>query len=163
MHQLRAARIDELAKLTELCVQSKAFWGYDDAFIRNCRDKLSFHPADMENSQICVAENNHTLLGVAQLLFTNEIAFLERLCVAPANLKTGIGKALFGWSINTAHWAGAKRLLIECDHHSAGFYHRMGAREEDSVESRAFPGQQLPRFNITLTPSRRTLTILPIL
>ncbi|MEA9390566.1 GNAT family N-acetyltransferase [Acerihabitans sp. TG2] len=156
MYQLRAARMDELTKLTELCVQSKAFWGYDDAFIRDCRDKLNFHPADMEKSHICVAENDHTLLGVAQLLFTDEIAFLERLCVAPANLKTGIGKSLFGWSINTAHRAGAKRLLIECDHHSAGFYQRMGAREEEFVESRVFPGQQLPRFNITLTPSRRS-------
>ncbi len=155
MHQLRAARIDELAKLTELCLQSKAFWGYDEAFIHDCRNKLTFQPEDMERSQICVAEHNHTLLGVAQLLFTDEIAFLERLFVAPANLKTGIGKALFGWSINTAHRAGAKRLLIECDRHSAGFYQRMGAREEGSVESGAFPGQRVPRFNITLTPCRR--------
>lgn len=154
MHRLRAARIDELAKLTELCLLSKASWGYDDALLRRYRDKLTFRPADIENSHICVAEDNHTLLGVAQLMFTDEIAVLERLFVAPANLHTGIGKALFGWSINTAHRAGARRLLIDCDPHSAGFYQRMGARAEGYVPSGVHPDHQLPRFNITLHPCR---------
>ncbi|WP_413734588.1 GNAT family N-acetyltransferase [Sodalis sp. RH21] len=154
MHQLRAARIDELAKLTELSLQSKAFWGYDAALMPGCRASRAFHPSDMENSQICVAEGDNALLGVAQLMFDNEIAFLERLFVAPANLKTGIGKALFGWSIKAAHRAGAQRLLIDCDPLSAGFYQRMGAREEGFVESDTVPGQRVPRFKITLTPCR---------
>ncbi|NDL62840.1 GNAT family N-acetyltransferase [Acerihabitans arboris] len=155
MFQLRAARIDELAKLTELCLQSTALLGYDDALRHACRERLTFRPADMENSLICVAAADNALLGAAQLLLHDEIAFLERLFVAPANAKTGIGKTLFGWSINTAHRAGAERLLIDCHPLAAGFYQRMGARAADTADPGPVPGGHgTPRFRITLTRCR---------
>ncbi|WP_413722351.1 GNAT family N-acetyltransferase [Sodalis sp. RH23] len=154
MFRLRAARIDELSRLTELCVQSTALLGYDDALRQSCRDKLTFRPADMENSLICVAEAGNALLGAAQLLLQDEIALLERLFVAPDNANTGIGKMLFGWSINAAHRAGAERLLIDCHPLAAGFYQRMGARAEGTVDTGLLPGQPTPRFRITLTPCR---------
>jgi N-acetylglutamate synthase-like GNAT family acetyltransferase len=144
MLQLRAARIDELERLTELCVQSKALLGYDEAFIRGCREMLIFRPADIENTSICVAEADNTLMGAAQLCFQDEIAFLQRLFVSPANTKHGIGKALFGWSLKAAHRAGAKRLLIDCDPGTAGFFQRMGAREEGIVDSGTIPGYRIP-------------------
>jgi len=154
MLQLRAARIDELEKLTELCLQSKALLGYDDAFMSGCRAMLTFRPTDIENTSICVAEADNTLLGAAQLFFDNEIAFLQRLFVSPDKTKRGIGKALFGWSLKAAHRAGAKRLLIDCDPETAGFFQRMGAREEGIVDSGTVPGYRIPRFKVTLSPCR---------
>ena len=154
MLQLRAARIDELDKLTELCLQSKALCGYDDAFMRYCREMLTFHPADIENSSICVAESDNQLLGAAQLSFDDGNAFLKHLFVSPARTRRGIGKALFGWSLQAAHRAGAERLLIDCDPQAAGFFQRMGAREEGIVESGMVPDHRMPRFKVTLSPCR---------
>ncbi|HEY0209199.1 GNAT family N-acetyltransferase [Acerihabitans sp.] len=154
MLRLRAARFDELPQLTELCVQSTALVGYDDALRQSCRDRLAFRPADMENSLICVAEADNALLGAAQLLLQDDIAFLARLFVSPANAMTGIGKTLFGWSLNAAHRAGAERLLIDCHPLAAGFYQRMGARAEERVDKGPLPGLPTPRFRITLTPCR---------
>ena len=34
---LRPARPEEGAELIELCLRSKAVWGYDDAFMAACR------------------------------------------------------------------------------------------------------------------------------
>lgn len=154
MLQLRAARIDELTKLTELCLQSTTLLGFDDALRQTCRDKLTFRPTDIENSLICVAEADNALLGAAQLLLHDETAFLARLFVAPANAKTGIGKTLFGWSLNVAHRAGARRLLIDCHPLAAGFYQRMGARAEGDSDSNPGYAPRTPRFRINLTPCR---------
>lgn len=154
MLQLRAARIDELDKLTELCWQSKALWGYDDNAMRCCKEKLTFQPADIDNTLIYVAESGDNLLGAAQLYFNNDIAFLQRLFVAPAYTKHGIGKALFGWSLKAAHHAGAQRLLIDSDPQAAGFFLRMGAREEGMADSSSVPGQRAPRFKVTLSSCR---------
>ncbi|XBS71022.1 GNAT family N-acetyltransferase [Acerihabitans sp. KWT182] len=154
MLHLRAARLDELEQLTELCLLSKALSGYDDAFMRDCRQMLRFRPADIEKTSICVAEADNTLLGAAQLYFEDEIAFLQRLFVSPDKTKNGIGKALFGWSLKAAHRAGAKRLLIDCDPAIAGFFQRMGAREEGIVDSGTVPGYRIPRFKVTLSPCR---------
>ncbi len=156
MFQLRAARIDELEKLTELCLQSKALSGYDDAFMRGCREMFTFRPSDMENTSVCVAETGRHLLGAAQLNFQDEIAFLQRLFVSPDYTRHGIGKALFGWSLKAAHRAGAKRLLIDCDPETAGFFRRMGAREEGIVDSGRVAGCRIPRFKVTLSPCRST-------
>ncbi|WP_158382324.1 GNAT family N-acetyltransferase [Candidatus Sodalis pierantonius] len=105
----------------------------------------------MENSLICVAESDSQLLGVAQLQVEEDEAFLARLFVSPARQKAGIGKSLFGWSIKAAHRAGATRLLIDADPLAAGFYQRMGARQEGSVDSVTVPGWRKPRFRVTLS------------
>ncbi|TKI07427.1 GNAT family N-acetyltransferase [Martelella alba] len=154
MLQLRAARIDELDKLTELCLQSKAVYGYDDDFMRCCRETLTFHPADVESSSICVAECDRELLGAAQLFFSEGNAILQRLFVSPAKTRHGIGKALFGWSLQMAHRAGARRLLIDCDPQAAGFFRRMGARPEGVVDSNIVPDRRMPRYQVTLSSRR---------
>ena len=41
MIRLRDARQDELQSLTELCLRSKAVWGYDAAFMAACRIELT--------------------------------------------------------------------------------------------------------------------------
>lgn len=154
MPRLRKARLDELATLTELCIRSTVLIGYDDQHRQACRESLTFRPADMEQSHICVAEADNVLLGAALLLFHENTAFIERLFVAPENARTGIGKALFGWALTTAHRAGAQRLLINCHPRAAGFYQRMGAREAHSADPSPFPGRGMPRFQITLTSRR---------
>ena len=53
MLHLRPARPDEADLLTELCLRSKAVWGYDDAFMRACRAELTLSPADFTRPHRC--------------------------------------------------------------------------------------------------------------
>jgi hypothetical protein len=97
MHSLRTPRLDEAAVLTELCLRSKAVWGYDEEFMRACRDELTLTPSTMQSSHLKVAEIDGCLLGMAQVTVKGDIAELDKLFVEPTRLRSGTGRALFDW------------------------------------------------------------------
>ena len=68
MLRLRTPRAHEATMLTELCLRSKALWGYDNEFMQACRDELTL-TASMMRSSSCfkVAEIDGTVIGVAQV------------------------------------------------------------------------------------------------
>jgi len=67
MITLRPPRPDELAALTELCLRSKAVWGYDRDFIDACRGELTMTAVDLSSSHLQVAERDERAVGVAQV------------------------------------------------------------------------------------------------
>jgi GNAT superfamily N-acetyltransferase len=112
---LRAARVEEASTLTELCLRSKAVWGYDAEFLAACRAELALHPADFESSYVEAAEIDRELVGMCQLTLANERAILERLFVAPSCLGRGIGRLLYRWAEDVARSNSAAEIRIEAD------------------------------------------------
>ena len=88
---LRSAEVGESLVLIELCLRSKAVWGYDLEFLRACRTELAFTPVDFECSQVQVAETEGKIVGVAQIKTEGKIAALEKLFVDPEHLGSGVG------------------------------------------------------------------------
>ena len=150
MLALRPARPDEAAALTELCLRSKAVWGYDAAFMQACRGELAVTPAAITSSRVQVAEIDGRLAGVAEVKSEGQIAQLEKLFVEPAMLRTGTGRKLLDWAKATARAAGATTMLIEADPDAAPFYRRMGAVDDGVVPSGSIPGRFIPRLNLSL-------------
>ena len=150
MLALRPARPEEGAALTELCLRSKAVWGYDDAFMAACRRELTLTPASIRTSQVQVAEMDGCLAGVAEVKSSGDTAQLEKLFVEPAMLRTGTGRKLLDWAKATARAAGATALVIEADPDAAEFYRRMGAVDDGLVPSGSIPGRLIPRLNLRL-------------
>ena len=146
MTRLRAARADELQKLNELCLRSKAVWGYDRAFLDACQDELELHEGELESSYIAVAEANGKIIGVAQVEIEKFEMHLLKMFVEPASLKHGVGSMLFQWACNEARANGARRLIVESDPYAAPFYRRMGARDVGLVPSGSIPGRMLPKL-----------------
>ena len=72
MLHLRPARPDEAELLTELCLRSKAVWGYDDAFMRACRAELTLSPVDFATSSLQVAVEGDQVTGVVQVVVDGE-------------------------------------------------------------------------------------------
>lgn len=147
MLTLRAASFAEADALTELCLRSKAVWGYDEEFLRACRSELTITPWKMRESffQVAIAEGE--LAGVAQLsLKESSAAELEALFVEPRLQGLGTGRALFQWAISICRDHGRRTLLIESDPGAASFYKRMGAKETGVVPSGSIPGRMIPRF-----------------
>lgn len=147
---LRASRADELAALTDLCLRSKAVWGYDRAFMDACRDELTLTQEDLRETTLQVAERDGAIVGVAQVSVDGANAHLEKLFVEPGQLRGGTGRALFDWAKVTAATLGAKHLVIEADPDAAPFYRRMGARDDGMVPSGSIPGRRLPRLVLML-------------
>jgi N-acetylglutamate synthase-like GNAT family acetyltransferase len=150
MLALRPARPEEGPALTELCLRSKAIWGYDDAFMQACRRELTLTPASIMASQVQVAELDGRLAGMAEVKSSCDTAQLEKLFVEPAMLRTGTGRKLLDWAKATARAAGATALVIEADPDAAEFYRRMGAVDDGLVPSGSIPGRLIPRLNLPL-------------
>ena len=143
---IRAPDVAELPVLGELCVRSKAVWGYDADFMAACRAELAFHPNDLTSSRIAVAEQDGAILGVAQVRMSGHEADLLKLFIEPSALRGGVGKVLFAWAIDVARDMGAMRLTIEADPDAAPFYRRLGARDVGLAPSGSIAGRMLPRL-----------------
>ena len=147
---IRAPRIEELPGLSDICLRSKAVWGYSAEFLAACRGELSFDPSDLRLTPIAVAEQDEKLLGVAQVKFVQGEADLAKLFVQPGCLRSGVGRALLHWAMEVATEQGAVRLTIDSDPGAADFYRRMGARDAGQSPSGSIPGRMLPRLVIDL-------------
>jgi GNAT superfamily N-acetyltransferase len=150
MLHLRPARPDEAGLLTELCLRSKAVWGYDDAFMQACRAELTLSPADFARSSLQVAVEGDVVTGVVQVVVDGENANLAKLFIAPSTIRGGVGRALFDWAAKDARERGARWLWIEADPDAAGFYRRMGAVDDGVAASGSIPGRVLPRLKLKL-------------
>jgi len=147
---LRAARHNELPSLSELCLRSKAVWGYDDAFMAACRSELTLHPGELQSTHLRVAERGTIVAGLAQVKVVGTDSDLLKLFVEPALLGSGVGRSLFDWAVVTARGLGAVRMTIEADPGAAAFYERMGARDAGYAPSQSIPGRMLPRLQMEL-------------
>ena len=147
---IRTPVADELPVLSELCLRSKAVWGYDAAFMEACRAELSLHPRDLEDSRIAIAASGDRVVGVAQVRITGSEADLAKLFVEPSAMRSGIGMALFAWARDTAREMGASSMTIEADPDAAPFYRRFGARDAGLVRSGSIAGRMLPRLVLQL-------------
>jgi GNAT superfamily N-acetyltransferase len=148
--QLRDARQNELPALSELCLRSKAVWGYDDAFMAACRTELTLRPDELQSTHIQVAVRDCTVAGLAQVKVTGTDADLLKLFVEPALLRSGVGRLLFEWATARARGLGAVRMIIEADPGAAAFYEHMGARHAGLAPSQSIPERMLPRLLIDL-------------
>jgi GNAT superfamily N-acetyltransferase len=148
--QLRDPRQNELPDLSELCLRSKAVWGYDDAFMIACRTELTLRPDELQSTHIRVAERYSTVVGLAQVKVAGTDADLLKLFVEPALLGSGVGRLLFEWATATARGLGAARMNIEADPGAAAFYERLGARPAGLAPSQSIPGRMLPRMQMEL-------------
>ncbi len=147
---IRAPDIAELPALSELCMRSKAVWGYDAVFMAACRGELSFDPRDLDSSKIAVAARDDSILGVAQVRAAGQEADLLKLFVEPAAMRGGVGQALFAWASDVARELGAERMTIEADPDAAPFYRRLGARDAGLVPSGSIAGRWLPKLIVEL-------------
>lgn len=151
--RLREARTDELELLSELCLRSKAVWGYDADFMAACRRELMLAAEQLVSTAIRVAELEGRPIGVAQIAVDRPVADLVKLFVEPQQLGRGCGRLLFEWALAAARGSGASSMTIDADPGAVPFYIRMGARPAGMVPSGSIPGRFLPRLEVALGAS----------
>jgi N-acetylglutamate synthase-like GNAT family acetyltransferase len=122
--QIRLARREEAAALSELCARSKAVWGYYPDFMALARAALEVKPEEIAAGDVWVAEADGSVVGVAALAQGDAPGTIDlaKLFVMPAQFRNGIGRALFAHSVAVARRRGARRLPILADPNAVGFY-----------------------------------------
>ncbi|MEV0641787.1 GNAT family N-acetyltransferase [Streptomyces sp. NPDC050619] len=148
---IRAARTEEAAFLSELALQSKAYWGYDEAFIAACREELTVHESEVEPRRTTVAEADERILGFITLEGEPPEGILGMMFVDPDAIGRGIGRLLFAHNIATARKLGFVRVTIDADPNAEPFYRAMGAVRIGTTPSGSIPGRVLPLMAVTVT------------
>ncbi len=157
MPAIRAAQVGEAAKLTALCVRSKAHWGYDAEFMRRSAVSLRVSSADIALGRVLVAvDGKDHALGVASVIPDGDRADLDLFFIDPPFMGRGVGRALFKAVVQAARVSATTTLTILADPNAAVFYERMGARFLRNAPSDAIPGRSLPLYEYVLTAGPRS-------
>ncbi|MHA7899364.1 MAG: GNAT family N-acetyltransferase [Henriciella sp.] len=142
---LRHPALSELGSLSQLCLRSKAYWGYNEAFMAACAAELTLTENDLQDEMV-VLEDENGLAGLAQVSFDQTGCYLEKLFVDPARMGRGYGRVLYEWAVATARRLGATEMIIDADPDAAPFYTRMGGVRAGEAPSGSVAGRTLPRF-----------------
>jgi GNAT superfamily N-acetyltransferase len=150
MLKIRPTRAEEAASLSALALRSKAYWGYDEAFLTRCRAELTV-PVALAGSDRCFALEDAHLLGFYALgPRDGDHMSLEFLFLEPSAIARGHGRALIAHARGTARAHAAAWLEIEGDPHAEAFYLAVGARRIGERASASIPGRVLPLFALTV-------------
>jgi GNAT superfamily N-acetyltransferase len=124
---IRPARAGEADALTALALRSKAYWGYDAAFMDVVRPILTITEDDLIASPVQVLETVGEPIGFYRLTGEPPRGELEDLWIEPSAIGHGDGRRLFEHALRTAAKLGFETLTIEAEPNAEGFYRAMGA------------------------------------
>lgn len=150
MVDIRAPEPIECDAITLLCLRSKAYWGYDAAFMEACRSELSVSVENLTANYCRVACGEAQLIGFVEISVDEETAELEKLFVEPDAMGSGVGKALLEDAVLACKAMGVSKLAIAADPGAVPFYKRMGAEVIGETPSGSIAGRQLPLLELAL-------------
>src|SRR5689334_22568081 len=125
----------EAATLTEIAFAAKRHWNYPESWIAHWRSMLTITPEFLATHETFAAREGQRILGFAALVAEADELRLEHLWVRPAELKHGVGRALFRHAQHRAQDLGFESFDVESDPNSAGFYEHMGAERIGTIRT----------------------------
>lgn len=144
--KVRRALPSEAAAISELAQRSKAYWGYDQAFLDRVRSQLTVQPERIQRGHVVVAERDGVLLGFYQLSGDPPDGELTDLFIAPDVIGTGLGRTMWEHAVQAAKACGFRSLSLESDPNAEPFYLHMGAMRIGERE--VAPGRRLPLMRV---------------
>jgi len=150
--QIRRAKPDEAAVLTEIAHAAKRYWGYSENWIEHWKDDLTITPDFIANNEMYVAVAGEEIAGCCALVLSDTQAELEHMWIRSEHMGNGVGRALFQQIVKRAAQLGATGLELSSDPNAEGFYKRMGATRVGEVRAE-IEGQPrvLPRMSVDLS------------
>ncbi|MFZ3034534.1 MAG: GNAT family N-acetyltransferase [Parvibaculum sp.] len=141
---LRPAWPDEGPALSALALESKAYWGYDAAFIDQCRDELTITRERIGRERIRVAEIDGKVVGFSSVEVSVGKAEVCDLFVLPSHINRGVGQLLANEMLLYICRHGIPLVHVEADPNAMAFYARQGFIQCGEVPSHSIPGRKLP-------------------
>ncbi len=143
---LRKARTTEAGLLTEISFASKRYWLYPDEYLHVWKDELTITADYIENNDVCVIENNGSVVGYYSIVFLKkpmECAqvildkgyWLEHMFLVPQVIGSGLGRILFEHIVSRCTQKQIATLRILADPHAKGFYEKMGCIYKKDIPS----------------------------
>lgn len=158
--------------LTNIAMQSKGVWGYDEAFMQAARQELMVTPQRLSSPHFinrCLVENEKQVQGFYSLSLqpdgqelasykmesrylsnlkkwfnSQTVIELEALFILPTSMGKGYGQALFKHAISSQEIKPFSTLLIQSDPNALSFYQKLGCQLIGEKESGSIKGRFLP-------------------
>jgi len=140
---IRHAKPDEAAQLTQIAFAAKRYWGYPEAYISLWQNDLTISPEFIEKNNVFVFIQMDRIMGFCALSKGGSVRELEHFWIDPKYIGKGIGRELFRHVRETLKAVKAEKLRIVADPNALGFYKKMGAKQIGDVASTP-PGRLLP-------------------
>jgi GNAT superfamily N-acetyltransferase len=139
---IRTATASDLAALRDVAYRSKAFWGYDQAFMDAVESSLA--PDEHELAEgVSVISHGGVITGFYAFKTIEGSFFLHSLFVVPEKIGCGVGKRLWQHAVDFARRTAHGHFMIESDPNAEEFYLHLGARRVGETVSEA-SGRTLP-------------------
>lgn len=148
--RIRAARAEEADKLSDLVLRFKAYWGYDDDFMRVAARFMVVTPKFLKENRSFVLEVDGQMVGFSSLVHQGETVVLDNLFVDAPYIGQGWGQQLWDHAVDYARRQGYKTLQLEADPFAVGFYEKQGAVVVGQTASTLKEGRMLPVMRLTL-------------
>ena len=147
--QIRRAKPEEAAVLTEIAHAAKRHWGYPENWIEHWKGDLTITPEFISHHEVYVAVTDTEIAGCCALVVKDSQAELEHMWIRPQYMGAGYGKALFVHVMQRAVTLSAPAVELSADPNAEGFYKHMGATRIGEVRSE-IEGQPrvLPRMTV---------------
>jgi len=150
--QFRTATPEDLEQLSRIAFDSKAYWGYPEAWMQAWRPLLTIGPKDLKELQIELLESGGEPCGFFALTRSQPMSELMHLWLEPAQIGRGAGRLLAERLCECAIALGASSIELDADPHATGFYEHLGADHIGKTPA-AMPGapeRYLPRMRLRL-------------
>jgi N-acetylglutamate synthase-like GNAT family acetyltransferase len=140
--------------LTQITLESKAYWGYTAAQIENWTEDLTILPETFDSwggSKFMVAKE------IAGFYLLNRVSartcYLEFLFVKPKFIGKSIGNQLLEHAINSCRTNSCEVLNVLSDPNAESFYAKYGFKTVSYKES-SVPNRFLPEMEIQFLENR---------
>ena len=141
---IRTASMEDRDALIALTIRSKAYWGYDAAFMESVREELQIPVAHIKAGYVHILEDAGNLIGFFSLIEVKGKWELDFAFLDPPYIGHGYGRALWQAVVGEAQRLGIQSFAIVADPHAEGFYLRMGAERIGEIASASAKNRVLP-------------------
>ncbi|PCI05964.1 MAG: GNAT family N-acetyltransferase [Hyphomicrobiales bacterium] len=150
--EIRRAKPDETAILTDLSMRSKRSNGYDDAFMDACREELTVTVERIEGGEYWVADAGviYGCVCLGPYFSDTDSAQINAFFIDPDWQRKGIGRLLWAKILERAAQRGIIRLTLDADPAAVAFYQAMGFETIGETPSGSIPGRVIPQMAIQL-------------
>jgi len=155
-NQVRPARVDDAAELTQIAVRATKNDGYDDIAIARFMPALKINLALIAAGLVFVADGEDGVLrGHVAIRPTGigGLVLLEGIFVDPTYARKGVGTGLFATAVELSRKLAGNVILITSSPSSIGFYARLGANKIGMTPFVFSPEVKLSMFAFEIPPA----------
>ncbi|TKI72671.1 GNAT family N-acetyltransferase [Lysinibacillus mangiferihumi] len=144
---MRSAKVKDCNILSNLAYKSKAYWGYTEDFLQQCKNDLTVTKDYIEENPVYLMMESDNKI-VAFYSFTINDRKLDALFIDPDFIGQGLGRIIWDHVLNKAEELGINEFTLDSEPNAEGFYLKMGAKNIGSTPSTVFPDRHLPLMKV---------------